>query len=124
MATRTTTRRTLTAATLTGDDVMNLQDETVGTVKDIMLDLDSGQIAYVVLSVGGFLGMGDRLFAIPWNAVKVDGARHALVLDVNKERLENAPGFDKDNWPDFADTTWGETVHEYFGTRPYWIKHV
>jgi hypothetical protein len=64
--------------------------------------------------------MGDRLFAVPWNSLEVDGDQHALIFDVDKERLEKAPGFDKDDWPDMSDRTWGEKVHQFYGTRPYW----
>ena len=85
-----------------------------------MLDVERGRVSYVVVSSGGFLGIGDKLFAVPWEAVQVDGAEHALRFDVTKERLEEAPGFDQDNWPDFADQTWGASVHEFYGTRPYW----
>ena len=113
-------RRTLSAGTLVGDDVITRSGEKLGTVKEIMLDLDSGRIAYVVLSSGGFLGIGDKLFAVPWEAVEVDGASHTLVFDITRERLDQAPGFDKENWPDFADSGWGASVHEFYGTRPYW----
>jgi hypothetical protein len=77
-------------------------------------------VAYAVLSFGGFLGIGNRLFAIPWQALKLDPVNHRFVLDVPRERLENAPGFDKDRWPDWADTTWASSVHQYYDTRPYW----
>lgn len=114
------TRNTLSATTLIGDDVINHEGETVGSLKDIMLDLETGHVAYAVVSSGGFLGMGDRLFAVPWNSLEVDGDKHALVFDVDMERLEKAPGFDKDDWPDMGDRTWGEKVHQFYGTRPYW----
>jgi sporulation protein YlmC with PRC-barrel domain len=113
-------RRTLSAGTLVGDDIITRSGEKLGSVKEIMLDLDSGRIAYVVMSSGGFLGIGDKLFALPWEAVEVDGDAHAIVFDITRERLEQAPGFDKDNWPDFADSGWGASVHEFYGTRPYW----
>ena len=113
-------RQTLSAGTLVGDDVNNRSGEKVGSVKEIMLDLSSGRVSYVVISSGGFLGIGDKLFAVPWEAVEIDGDEHALVFDISKERLEQAPGFDQDNWPDFADRTWGASVHKFYGTRPYW----
>ncbi|TWT38034.1 PRC-barrel domain protein [Posidoniimonas corsicana] len=115
-----TNRRTLSAGTLIGDNVNNRAGENVGSVKEIMLDVDSGRIAYVVVSVGGFLGIGDKLFAVPWNAMEIDTEHHALVLDVSKEKLENAPGFDQDDWPDMADPTYGKSVHDFYQTRPYW----
>ncbi len=113
-------RRVLTASTLEGDRVKNSMGHDLGKVDEIMLDLPSGRIAYVVVSYGGVLGMGNKLFAIPWEAVKVDEDDKALILDVAKERLETAPGFDKDNWPDMADPTWAAGIQRYYGTEAAW----
>ena len=108
----------LSAGTITGDDVVNTRDEQLGSIQDLMVDMQSGKIRYVVMSSGGFLGMGDRLFAVPWHALKCDGANHRFVLDVDAERLKAAPGFDKDHWPNMADTTWSTGVDSYYGSRP------
>jgi len=105
--------------TLMGNDVYNKEDEDLGDVKDIMLDMRSGRVSYAVLSFGGFLGMGEKLFAVPWQALKLDTENKRFVLDVKKERLENAPGFDKGHWPDMADPTWETGIHAYYGTKPY-----
>lgn len=104
----------LSAATITGDDVYNMQDENLGKIQDIMLDISTGKIRYAVLSSGGFLGMGDRLFAVPWKALKQDKKHHRFMLDVDAERLKNAPGFDKDHWPNMADPTWNSSVESYY----------
>lgn len=104
----------LSAATVTGDEVCNTKNENLGKIQDIMLDIRAGTIRYAVLSSGGFLGMGDRLFAIPWNALKIDTEHKRFVLDVDVERLKNAPGFDKDKWPNMADATWNSTVKSYY----------
>jgi sporulation protein YlmC with PRC-barrel domain len=112
--------RVLSASSLKGDDVVDAKDEKLGTVEELMINLESGRIAYAVLSFGTFMGMGGKLFAIPWSALSVDTVEKRLVLDVAKERLENAPGFDKDNWPDMADQTWGAKIYSYYGTKPYW----
>ena len=106
--------RLLSASTITGDDVCNMQDEKLGKIQDIMLDVNEGKIRYAVLASGGFLGMGDRLFAVPWRALKLDGENKRFILDVDLERLKNAPGFDKDHWPNMADTTWNSTVESYY----------
>lgn len=108
------------AETLTGNDVVNRADEDLGEIDGIMLDVQRGRVAYAVLSVGGFLGIGDHLFAIPWGALTLDTDNKRFILDVDKERLENAPGFDKDHWPSMADTTVATQLHEYYGVRPYW----
>jgi sporulation protein YlmC with PRC-barrel domain len=104
----------LSASTITGDEVWNLQDEELGTIQDVMLDITEGEIRYAVLSSGGFLGMGDRLFAVPWRALRLDKENHRFLLDVDIERLKNAPGFDKDEWPNMADPTWNSTVDSYY----------
>jgi hypothetical protein len=107
------------ANTLDGNDVYNRQDQDLGDIKEIMLDMATGRVAYAVLSYGGFLGMGNKLFAVPWKALTLDTANKRFVLDVAQERLESAPGFDKDQWPDMADTTWAKEVHDYYGVTPY-----
>ena len=111
--------RLMGADTLIGDDVYNHKDENLGDIKEIMLDINNGRIAYAVLSFGGFLGIANKLFAVPWSALTLDAANKRFLLKVDKERLESAPGFDKDNWPDMADPTWQNTIHSYYGTKPY-----
>jgi hypothetical protein len=70
---------------------------------------------------GGFLGLGEKYFAIPWTALTSKaGEKGNLILNVDKEKLKNAPGFDKDNWPNMADRSWAEQVHAYYGVKPDW----
>ncbi|MGV8916973.1 MAG: PRC-barrel domain-containing protein [Pseudomonas sp.] len=106
----------LGANTLIGNDVYNHNDENLGDIKEIMLDIRSGKVAYAVLSFGGFLGLGEKLFAVPWGAMTLDTVNKRFVLNVEKERLKNAPGFDTDNWPDMADQSWTDEVHSFYGT--------
>jgi uncharacterized protein YrrD len=110
----------MSASTLTGDNVVNAAGEDLGRIQDIMLDTPTGRVAYAVLSFGGFLGMGDKLFAIPWDQLSLDEENKRFVLNVNRAKLENAPGFDKDNWPDMADPSWGSRIYSYYGSHPYW----
>ena len=110
----------MAANTLDGDDVINATGEKLGSIQNIMLDVPNGRVAYAVLSTGGFLGLGDRLFAIPWSALTLDTDRKCFILDQQREDFESAPGFDKDHWPAMADLTWATSVHEYYGQRPYW----
>lgn len=104
------------AETLLGNDVYNKRDEDLGDIKEIMLDVPNGKISYAVLSYGGVLGFGEKLFAVPWDALTLDTVNKRFVLDIDKERLADAPGFDKDDWPDMADQTWQGQVHNYYGT--------
>lgn len=112
--------RLMTASTLEGNRVINLQGETLGEIREIMLDVPRGRIAYAVMSSGGFLGLGDKLFALPFSALTLDTDRKCFILDAPKEKIENAPGFDKDRWPDGADLSWQRDVHSHYGRTPYW----
>lgn len=98
----------MAASTLEGDKVMCSDGEEVGKIKEIMLDVYTGRIAYAVMSVGGFLGIGDKLLAIPWNALTLDTDRKCFQLSVSSDTVKNAPGFDKDHWPAMADVALGE----------------
>jgi hypothetical protein len=110
----------MAASTLDGDKILSTDGDEVGKVKDIMLDVQGGRIAYVVMSSGGFLGIGDKLMAIPWSALTLDTTRKCFLLSVSSERIKNAPGFDKQHWPSMADTTWATSIHQYYGREPYW----
>ena len=112
--------RVLSASTLMKDKVYNYQSENIGRIEDFMLDLERGCISYAVLSFGGVMGMGDKLFAVPWKALAVDTENKAFRMDVDRERLENAPGFDKDNWPESADTSWLGDVYDHYEVERYW----
>lgn len=107
------------ADTLIGNDVVNHEEEDLGDIKEIMLDMRSGQVAYAVLSFGGFLGIGEKLFAVPWHALQLDTINKRFVLNVDKDRLKAAPGFDPDAWPDMTDVSWINEVHTFYGVTPY-----
>jgi len=112
------------ASTLDGDNVVNPAGEDIGKIEAIMLDVAAGRIAYAVLSFGGFLGIGSKLFAIPWSALTLDTVEHRFLLDISVERLESAPGFDEDHWPAMADRRWATDVHPYYDVSPYWEDDV
>ena len=102
------------ADTLIGDDVYNNKDEKLGEVKEIMLNMLSGKISYAVMSNGGFFAIGEKLFAVPWKALTLDTEHKRLTLNVTKEQLEKAPGFNTDHWPNMADETWASSIHNYY----------
>jgi sporulation protein YlmC with PRC-barrel domain len=106
------------ANTLIGNDVYDHNDEDLGEIKEIMLGMHSGKVAYAVLSFGGFLGMGEKLFAVPWAALTLDTENKRFVLKVDKDTLKDAPGFDEDNWPNMADESWTKEIHSYYGIEP------
>ena len=105
------------ADTLIGNDVYSQDEEDLGDIKEIMLDTSTGKVSYAVLSYGGFLGMGEKLFAVPWEALKLDTDNKRFILNVDSEKLESAPGFDKDDWPNMADEKWADGIHSFYGTH-------
>lgn len=117
---RRESRRVLSAASLTGDRVVNRSGEDLGKLSEIMIDIHSGRIAYGVLSVGGFLGLGDRLFAIPWSRLTIDQEHQQIIFDVDRATLERAPGFGKEEWPDFSDPNLAEQLYAHYSAEPYW----
>lgn len=106
----------MSSSTLLGNDVYNADGEDVGDIKDIMLDMRSGKVSYAVLSFGAFLGMGEKLFAVPWSALELDTENKCFILKVSKDRLKDAPGFDKDHWPNMADQVWQREIRTYYET--------
>ena len=113
-------RRTLGATTLIHDKVVNLNGENVGKIEELMIDVTTGRVAYAVLSFGGFLGFGSKLFALPWSALTVDEGHRRFVCNVTKEALEKMPGFDKEHWPDLNDLEYATGVYRQWGATPYW----
>jgi sporulation protein YlmC with PRC-barrel domain len=104
------------AHTLIGDKVVNAAGDDLGEIKEIMLDMQTGQVAYAVLAFGGLFGMGEKLFAVPWQAFHIDTEHERMLLNVEKERLRDAPGFNKENWPDMDDIAWANSLHSFYGT--------
>src|SRR5687767_12249089 len=97
--------RVMRARNIIGDKVFNLMGDHLGHVEDLMVDMKVGRVLYAVLSFGGFLGIGNKLFAVPLEIMKFDSVSNRFILNVEREILEKAPGFDKDHWPDFSDET-------------------
>ena len=106
------------ADTLLGNDVYNKDGEDLGDIKEFMIDRSSGKVAYAVLSFGGLLGLGDKLFAVPWSALTLDTVNKRFTLDVLKAALQDAPGFNQARWPAMSDPTWAKGVYPVCGT-PY-----
>lgn len=117
---KTESETVLRAYDVMGMNVRNAQGEKLGDIKDLMVDMGRHpRVRYAALDFGGFLGIGDKLFAVPWQALKLrhdakDNDRAFLELDATKESLKNAPGFDKDAWPNFADNRWADEVHKHY----------
>jgi sporulation protein YlmC with PRC-barrel domain len=112
------------SATIIGVRVENPKGEHLGRIESLMLDLDEARILYVVLSFGGFLGVGDKLFPVPIEALMFgtnrDGFLEKCILDIDKEKLKNAPGFDRNSLPTVRDRTFAAGVYIHYGYSPYW----
>lgn len=105
----------ISASTIIGDKVKNNDDEDMGKIEELMIDTASNDVNYAVISFGGFLGMGEKLFAVPLDILRVDTNEKCMRLDMSKEQLENAPGFDKDHWPSHLDSDWYAGVKSFYG---------
>jgi sporulation protein YlmC with PRC-barrel domain len=110
----------LSTSAIIGDSVVNRTGESLGKIEELMLDLEMGRVAYAVLSFGGSPEMNDKLFAIPFEALKLDATREHFTLDVDQNKLKNAPSFNKNNPPKASDRTWGAEVYKFYGYKPYW----
>ena len=115
-------RTILTAGTLLRSKVANLNGEDLGTVVSFGVDVEGGQIAYAVISFGGLRGFGDKWFAVPWEALEYSRHDGRFVLNVDRDFLAGAPGFDKDDWPDVQDRNFAREVYKYYGRTAYWEK--
>jgi len=112
---------TLSASSIIGTEVTNSDGEDLGKFEDLVIDLELGVISYAILSYGGFMGMGNKWFALPWRAFSPSNSEKKFVLGVSEEKLKDAEGFDKDNWPQM-DRTWGAALYERYGYKPYWER--
>src|SRR5438445_608362 len=108
----------LSLNTLTGHKVQNAAGEDRGKIEDLVLDESSGRILYAVLSFGGFLGMGNRLVAIPWVRLRLQSDHKGFILIIDNETLEHAPSFNKEHWPDMSLPEWRDRTETYFAYNP------
>lgn len=106
-------RNLLASGTLIGDKVYNPKNEHIGKIEELMIDLNKGNVGYAVMSFGGAFGFGNKFFAIPWQALSVDQDKKCLILNVDKEKFKDAPGFDKDNWPDMT-PEFSQSINTYY----------
>jgi sporulation protein YlmC with PRC-barrel domain len=105
----------LTATSVIGDHVENPAGEKLGKIKDIMLNIRRGTIEYVVIEFGGFLGIGEKFFAVPFEALELKAGRQIFILDRDKAFLEKAPGFNKEHWPGTNSREYAQKVEGYWG---------
>src|SRR5580692_1984688 len=114
------TTRLISTEKVVGANVENTDGDNLGHIEEIMIDKISGRVGYAVLNYGSFLGMGGKLFALPWDILKYDTRRDAYIIGIPEERLKNAPSFDANTWPDLGDRTFGKQIHDYYGSTADW----
>lgn len=108
------------ASKIIGTNVKNPNGDNLGGIKDLVLDPESGHVVYAVVSFGGVLGMGSKLFAIPWSVLHWTRDKEYYVLDLDKDTLKKAPGFDKKHWPD-SSNKWDqqrEEINQFYHVNP------
>lgn len=110
-------RNILAAGTLIGDKVVNQKNEHIGKIEELMVSVDDGNVAYAVMSFGGILNFGNKFFAVPWKTLKVDQDNKCFVINADKDTLKDAPGFDKDHWPDMT-PQWAAEVNTFYKYTP------
>jgi sporulation protein YlmC with PRC-barrel domain len=104
----------LKASELIGMKVEGTDGKNLGKIRDLVIDPEYGDIEYAVLDFGGFLGIGDKYFAVPWDALKKTENGKKIALDTTKRDLKKAPGFDKNNWPDLSDQQQTVIIYEFY----------
>jgi sporulation protein YlmC with PRC-barrel domain len=108
------------ASKLIGENVLDNKGDHLGKIEDLAIDFDQGRIRYAILSFGGFLGMGEKRFAVPMQALQRFGDEDRFVLNVDRDKLKSAPGIEKGEWPDLKDRAYVTRAYEFYGYKPYW----
>jgi hypothetical protein len=103
-----------------GTIVYNTALEKLGSVEDVMIDKANGRIAYAVLRFGGFLGIGDKYYPLPWERLSYNTEVGGYVVDIDRDTLEGAPSYTDEATASWDDKAWGRDVHAYYGVHPYW----
>ncbi|MGE0666787.1 MAG: PRC-barrel domain-containing protein [Sphingomonadales bacterium] len=120
MGTHTHTRL-ISSDRVEGTTVYNASGEKIGSIENVMIDKLSGKVAYADMSFGGFLGIGDKHHPLPWSVLNYSTEMDGYVVNIDKERLKNAPTFEANEKPKWEDEGWGKLVHSYYGATPYWM---
>ncbi len=102
------------AGEVVGVNVKNTANEDLGEIAEMVVDKSSGKVNYLVLDFGGFMSFGNKFFAVPWHLFTYDNNDDCFILTVDKNRLKDAPGFDKDHWPDFASTEFRSSITNFY----------
>ncbi len=114
------TKQLLAASTLIGEVVVDLDGRKLGHLRDVMIDISRGSVVFAILSREGGDGVPEKLFALPWLLLAVDGDEERLVVDVAEDVVDTSPGFEPGKWPPFDDMIWQESLNRHFDVVTCW----
>ncbi len=114
------TERLIASDKVEGTSVVRPNGDTIGEIERVMIDKRSGKVAYAVMSFGGILGMGESYYPLPWAMLKYNEALDGYEVDITEEQLRGAPSYSGEDEFDWSNREWGNRVHDYYGSRPYW----
>lgn len=109
-----TFKKVVKASEVTGVNVKNIKDENLGTINEVVIDKSTGKVSYLVLDFGGFMGFGNKFFAVPWHQFTYHEEKDCFILNLDEKQLKNAPGFDKDNWPNFTSKEVANSIEQFY----------
>ncbi len=110
----------IAADRIAGTAVYDTAANHIGEVHDLMIDKASGQVAYAILSFGGFLGLGERYYPVPWNLLTYDVKLAGYVVPIDRSKLDAAPNYDSRGQQDLEDEASAQRIHDFYGIQPYW----
>jgi sporulation protein YlmC with PRC-barrel domain len=108
------------SSNIIGSNIKNLRGENLGDIKDMVINPEDNQVLYAVISFGGVLGLGEKLFAVPLSLMKRSAEANTFIIDIEQNRLKNAPEFNRNNWPQMTDPQWVASVYDFYGLKPTW----
>lgn len=117
-----TTSSLIGAAKVDGTAVYNTQGDRLGDIHDVMIDKQTGRVAYAIMSFGGFLGIGEKYHPLPWNTLKYDTSLGGYIVGLTKDQLEGGPAYDEADEPEWGNRDYEKRVHDYYGVPPYWLS--
>jgi hypothetical protein len=116
----TTSPALISSEQVNGTDVFGIKREKIGSIDHLMIDKRSGTVAYAVMSFGGFLGLGEDHYPIPWQQLRYDESLDGFITDLDEERIKAAPR-PTDNWA--SDRAWETNVHDPYNVDYYWMRN-
>jgi sporulation protein YlmC with PRC-barrel domain len=109
----------LSSSNIVGTDVKNRRGDNLGTIKDVVIDMEAGRVAYLILASGGFLGIGNKYLALPLETIEIDTVDEKIIVDIDKAKLQSAPGFENESWTSQSQRELVSNIYSYYGLDSY-----